>query len=142
MDRDKLSKVPANSMEWRPIKEKCGLAAYFSNLCTYPISYSTLHYWKDSVKCNANWELEEYEDRRIFEDSIGHLQKAAYATSKKNFWKVYELVKPLIDTGEPVKIRGAFDVMAAFALGGTGIPLKEIERPELNQLGETDDRKF
>lgn len=114
MERDNDPK----SLEWEPIGEVCGTDAWNgSPAFIAPINGRTRKRNRDSAVYYAKRVFTDYESRRIFEDGIGYIKWAARHAKLKNGLDVIDVARPLLESGEPVKMRAAFEILEWFIEG-------------------------
>lgn len=109
-----------NSLNWHPVGEVCGVDAYKEGAygtIINPITRRTFKMWLDDIRCDAEWKIKNYEDRRIFEDGIGMCKIAAYNADKKDGDLVVDITKSLVGSQELVKMRAAYEILEWFILG-------------------------
>ena len=108
-----------NSIYWEPVGEVCGTDAYTSLWCTMSkkINGRTRNYWKKEAEYYASKKLDSYEKRRIYEDGIGQIKIGARKSESKNGEDVIDVARQLLETGEPVKMKSAFEILEWFVKG-------------------------
>ena len=107
-----------NSLDWEPVGEICGAEAWSPNAVA-PINRRTRKTHRNNATYYAKTPFTNYEDRRIFEDGIGYIKLAARQAKLKNGRDVIDVATPLLETGEPVKMRAAFEILEWFIEGVT-----------------------
>lgn len=114
-----MSKNEPNSLEWRPVNEVCGTDAYTSiwYAMSKKINSRTRNFWKEEAKHYAGYKLDSYENRRIYEDGIGQIKIGARLSEAKDGEDVLDVAKVLLRTGEPVKMKSAFEILEWFIKG-------------------------
>lgn len=118
--REQAETNPPDSLDWQPLGERCGVDAYsplaFGTILG-PINTKTVRGSRRSAEQAANRPLCTYEDRRMFEDTIGALKIEARGSKLRNAIQVLEVARPLLESHEPVKMRAAFEILEWFVRG-------------------------
>lgn len=107
-----------NSLYWRPVNEVCGVDAWACpSPLIPPINGRTRKSYRRDVEGYAEDPIKDYEDRRVFEDGMGRVKLAARQAKLKNGHDVIEVAESLVRTGEPVKMRAAYEILEWFIEG-------------------------
>lgn len=110
-----------NSLWWRPVNEVCGVDAWVCpSPLIPPIDGRTRKTYRRDVEGYAEDPIKGYEDRRIFEDGMGRVKWAARQAKLRNGHDVIEVAESLVRTGEPVKMKAAFEILEWFIEGVVG----------------------